>query len=144
MLRLFEEKQPDLAQIHICKFRGRDELRYRLRQQSLLGEFGSTAMQTRDLQKILQRATELCAIGLQAPFVKVLEYEPDENRLMVRTGVGWAPSTIDDVSLAADIGSPAGYAPRRARPYIAPLGEAHPLPNASAVRITASGGPSRC
>jgi len=56
---------------------GRDELRYRLRQQSLLGEFGSTAMQTRDLRKILQRATELCAIGLQAPFVKVLEYEPD-------------------------------------------------------------------
>ena len=89
---------------------GRDELRYRLRQQSLLGEFGSTAMQTRDLQKILQRATELCAIGLQAPFVKVLEYEPDENRLMVRAGVGWAPGTIDAVSLAADIGSPAGYA----------------------------------
>ena len=112
---------------------GRDELRYRLRQQSLLGEFSSTAMQTRDLRKILQRATELCAIGLQAPFVKVLEYEPDENRLMVRAGVGWGPGTIDAVSLAADIGSPAGYAPRRARPYIAPLGEAHPLPNASAV-----------
>jgi hypothetical protein len=89
---------------------GRDELRYRLRQQSLLGEFGSTAMQTRDLQKILQRATELCAMGLQAPFVKVLEYEPDENRLMVRAGVGWGPGTIDAVSLAADIGSPAGYA----------------------------------
>ena len=39
----------------------RDELRYRLRQQSLLGEFGSTAMQTRDFRTILQRATELCA-----------------------------------------------------------------------------------
>jgi two-component sensor histidine kinase len=91
---------------------GRDELRYRLRQQSLLGEFGSTAMQTRDLRKILQRATELCAIGLQAPFVKVLEYEPDDNRLMVRAGVGWAAGTIDAVSLAADIGSPAGYAYR--------------------------------
>ena len=46
---------------------GRDELRYRLRQQSLLGEFGSTAMQTRDLQKILQRATELCASGCRLP-----------------------------------------------------------------------------
>jgi two-component system, sensor histidine kinase PdtaS len=88
----------------------RDELRYRLRQQSLLGEFGSIAMQTRDLRKILQQATELCAIGLQAPFVKVLEYEPDEDHLMVRAGVGWAPGTIDAVSLAADIGSPAGYA----------------------------------
>jgi two-component sensor histidine kinase len=89
---------------------GRDELRYRLRQQSLLGEFGSIAMQTRDFRKILQRATELCAIGLQAPFVKVLEYEADEDRLLVRAGVGWAPGTIDTVSLAADVGSPAGYA----------------------------------
>jgi GAF domain-containing protein len=41
---------------------------------------------------------------------KVLEYEPDENRLMVRAGVGWAPGTIDAISLAADIGPPAGYA----------------------------------
>jgi two-component system, sensor histidine kinase PdtaS len=88
----------------------RNELRYRLQQQSLLGEFGRNAMQTRDFRKILQRATELCAIGLQAPFVKVLEYEPGEKRLVVRAGVGWAPDTIDTVSLAADVGSPAGYA----------------------------------
>ncbi|WP_420738210.1 sensor histidine kinase [Bradyrhizobium japonicum] len=88
----------------------RDELPYRLRQQSLLGEFGRIAMQTRDFGRILQRATELCAQGLQASFAKVLEYEPDQKRLMVRAGVGWAPHTIDIVSLAADIGSPAGYA----------------------------------
>jgi two-component sensor histidine kinase len=88
----------------------RDELPYRLRQQSLLGEFGRFAMQTRDYRQILQRATELCARGLEARFAKVLEYLPDESRLMVRAGVGWAPDTIDVVSLAADMGSPAGYA----------------------------------
>jgi two-component system, sensor histidine kinase PdtaS len=88
----------------------RDELPYRLRQQSLLGEFGRIAMQTRDFRHILQRATELCAQGLQAPLAKVLEFLPDENRLMVRAGVGWAPDTVDIVSLAADLGSPAGYA----------------------------------
>jgi two-component sensor histidine kinase len=88
----------------------RDELPYRLRQQSLLGEFGRIAMQTRDFRRILQRATELCAQGLQARFAKVLEYEPDQKRLMVRAGVGWAPDTIDIVSVAADLGSPAGYA----------------------------------
>lgn len=88
----------------------RDELPYRLRQQSLLGEFGRIAMQTRDYRQILQRATELCSQGLQARFAKVLEYLPDEKRLMVRAGVGWAPGTIDNVSLAADIGSPAGFA----------------------------------
>jgi two-component sensor histidine kinase len=88
----------------------RDELPYRLRQQSLLGEFGRKALQTRDFRQILQRATELCAQGLRAGFAKVLEYLSDEKRLMVRAGVGWAPGTIDIVSLTADIGSPAGYA----------------------------------
>jgi two-component sensor histidine kinase len=88
----------------------RDELPYRLRQQSLLGEFGRFAMQTRDFRQILQRATELCAQGLEARFAKVLEYLAVEKRLMVRAGVGWAPGTIDSVSLAADIESPAGYA----------------------------------
>ncbi|HEY8670476.1 MAG TPA: histidine kinase dimerization/phosphoacceptor domain -containing protein [Terriglobales bacterium] len=101
-----EAKSPPSAPV------SRDELRYRLRQQSLLGEFGRTAMQTRDFRKILQRATELCASGLQAQFAKVLEYEPDEERLVVRAGVGWKPKTIDIVSLAADIGSPAGFAYR--------------------------------
>jgi hypothetical protein len=92
--------------------KGRDELGYRLRQQSLLGEFGRAAMQTRDFRMILQRATELCASGLQAQFAKVLEYQPDEERLLVRAGVGWKEDTIDVVSLAADVGSPAGYSSR--------------------------------
>lgn len=88
----------------------RDELPYRLKQQSLLGDFGRTALQTRDFRQILQRATELCSQGLEARFAKVLEYLPEEHRLMVRAGVGWAPDTIDNASLAADMGSPAGYA----------------------------------
>jgi hypothetical protein len=85
----------------------RDELLYRLRQQSLLGEFGRSALQTRDITKMLQRATELCAQGLEAPFAKALEYMPDEKRLLVRAGVGWPSGTIDHVSLGADVESPA-------------------------------------
>ena len=107
------DREPKLA-APVC----RDELNYRLRQQSLLGEFGRTAMQTRDFRKILQRATELCAKGLQAPYAKVLEYEPDENRLMVRAGIGWPLGTIDVVSLAANVGSPAGYAYRTGKSLI--------------------------
>src|SRR5258708_3072319 len=88
----------------------RDELLYRLRQQSLLGEFARSALQTRDMRQIVQRATELCAQGLEAPFAKVLEYIPDEKRLLIRAGVGWPAGTIDHVSLGADVESPAGYA----------------------------------
>ena len=123
----------------------RNELRYRLRQQSLLGEFGRTAMQTRNFREILQRATELCAIGLEAPFVKVLEYEPDEERLMVRAGVGWAPDTIDAVSLAADIGSPAGYAYQTGVPSFRTTWRRTTASARHACwRITASGALSTC
>jgi two-component sensor histidine kinase len=90
--------------------RSREELPYRLRQQSLLGEFGRSALQTREISQILQRATELCAQGLDAPFAKVLKYMPDEKRLLVCAGVGWAPETIGNVSLGIDMESPAGYA----------------------------------
>jgi two-component system, sensor histidine kinase PdtaS len=88
----------------------RQELPYRLRQQSLLGEFGRIALQTRDVGQILQRATELCAQGLETPFAKVLEYMPEHKRLLVSAGVGWAPETIGQVSLGVDMESPAGYA----------------------------------
>jgi len=88
----------------------RQELPYRLRQQSLLGEFGRLALQTRDIGQILQRATELCAQGLETPFAKVLEYLHDDKRLLVRAGVGWEPEVIGQVSLGVDLESPAGYA----------------------------------
>src|SRR6201996_1228931 len=88
----------------------RDELLYRLRQQSLLGEFGRSALQTRDIGRILQRATELCAQGLDTRFAKVLEYLPNDDRLLVRAGVGWEAGIVGRVSLGLDLESPAGYA----------------------------------
>jgi two-component sensor histidine kinase len=87
-----------------------DELPYRRRQQALLREFGSAALQSRDLRHILQLATELCGRGLGCSYAKALEYVPDEKRLIVRAGIGWPPRTIDHVSLGTDIESPAGFA----------------------------------
>lgn len=87
-----------------------DELLYRRRQQALMREFGTAALQTRDLRSILQQATELSARGLGCSFAKVLEYMPDDKRLMVRAGIGWPPGTVDHISLGADMESPAGFA----------------------------------
>ncbi|MDF3810727.1 MULTISPECIES: histidine kinase dimerization/phosphoacceptor domain -containing protein [Rhodopseudomonas] len=87
-----------------------DELPYRRRQQAILREFGTVALQTRDFRHILQQATELSARGLGCSFAKVLEYLPNEQRLIVRAGIGWPAGTVDHVSLGADIESPAGFA----------------------------------
>ncbi len=95
-----------------------DELPYRLRQQALLGEFGRIALQTRDLDVLLQRATALCATGLEAPFCSILEYMPEENRLLMRAGVGWEEGTVGRASVGADLGSPAGFAYRTGQPML--------------------------
>ncbi|HSH95033.1 MAG TPA: histidine kinase dimerization/phosphoacceptor domain -containing protein [Roseimicrobium sp.] len=87
-----------------------DELPYRRRQQALLREFGTAALQTRDFRQILQNAAELSARGLGCSYAKVLEYLPDDQRLIVRAGIGWPAGTVDRVSLGADIESPAGFA----------------------------------
>lgn len=87
-----------------------DELPYRRRQQAILREFGTVALQTRDFRHILQQATELSARGLGCSYAKVLEYLPSDQRLIVRAGIGWPAGTVDHVSLGTDIESPAGFA----------------------------------
>lgn len=88
----------------------RDELPYRLKQQQLLAEFGRMALRTEDLGSLLQRATELCAQGLETRFCKVLEYSESRNLLLLRAGVGWSEGEIGHVTLGADLESPSGFA----------------------------------
>ncbi|MFC5321400.1 sensor histidine kinase [Bradyrhizobium oligotrophicum] len=88
----------------------RNEIRsYRLMQQSVLAEFGRAALQTRDIHIVLQRATALCAKGLDAPFATALEFVADGTRLLLRAGHGWQGS-IKQLSFVMDSGSPAGRA----------------------------------
>jgi GAF domain-containing protein len=47
-----------------------------------------------------------------------MEYEPDEKRLVVRAGVGWAPGIVGVASVGADLASPAGFALRTGKPVI--------------------------
>jgi PAS domain S-box-containing protein len=94
-----------------------DELAYRLRQQELLAGFGRLALETPDFMSLLQEATRLCAEGLHTRFSKVMEYLPDEDRFIVRVGVGWKPKVIGSLT-GADPESPTGYAFRTGEPVI--------------------------
>jgi two-component sensor histidine kinase len=91
--------------IYLGPLRAEGELRYRLQQQSLLAEFGRAALQTRDVRKMLQLATELCARGVAAPFAEVLEFVPTQGRLVVRASHGRAANSIETL---ADGVSPGG------------------------------------
>ncbi len=89
---------------------GAGQLHYRLRQQSVLAAFGIAALRARDLDPMLQRATELCAEGMRSRFCKFLEYRPDHETLLVRNGVGWGPGVVGSTEMRTDMGSPAGFA----------------------------------
>ena len=81
--------------IFLAAPRVRNELSYRLRQQSLFDEFSRAALRTRDFKTILQRVTKLCARWLGARFAMALEFLPDENRLMACASLGWNPNPVE-------------------------------------------------
>jgi two-component sensor histidine kinase/DNA-binding response OmpR family regulator len=90
----------------------------RIRQQELLAELGVTALQRTGLDELLTRAVQIAADGLKAELCKVLEYIPEENRLLLRAGVGWDPGLIGTTSIGADLASPSGFALRTGKPVI--------------------------
>ena len=95
-----------------------DELTTRLRQQALLAEIGRRALSDMEFDALLEEACRLTALGLDIRFCKVLEFVPDQNRLLVRAGVGWHDGVVGHATLGADLDSPAGYALHTGKPVI--------------------------
>ncbi len=94
------------------------ELKYRLRQQALLTEFGRRALAENDVGLLLNDAVRLSAMGLNTRYCKVLEYEPETNRMRLVAGLGWEPELIGTATVGADLDSPAGYALHMGKPVI--------------------------
>lgn len=90
----------------------------RVRQQQILTELGVLALKGTPFSDLLDHTARLTAEGLAAEFCKVLEFIPDQNRLLVRAGVGWDPGVVGSASIGADLESPAGYALRTGVPVI--------------------------
>jgi signal transduction histidine kinase/CheY-like chemotaxis protein len=95
------------------------DLEYRLRQQALLAELGRRALSVMPLESLLEEAARLVALGMETEFCKVLEYQPENNRLLVRAGVGWGEGVVGEATVGANLESPAGYALHTGKPVIA-------------------------
>ena len=98
-----------------------DELTIRLQQQALLAELGRRALSNLEFDALLTEASRLTALGLNIRFCKVLEYLPDQNRLLVRAGTGWHDGVVGHATVGADLDSPAGYALHTGKPVISNL-----------------------
>jgi two-component sensor histidine kinase len=90
----------------------------RLRQQGLLSALGVTALRGVPLQDLLDEAVRVCADGLNAELCKVLEYQSQESRLLMKAGFGWQEGLVGVASVGADMASPSGYALHTGKPVI--------------------------
>jgi two-component sensor histidine kinase len=93
-------------------------LQQRIRQQEILAELGVVALQGKPFLELLNETVRLTAEGMNAEFCKVLEYIPAENRLLVRSGVGWHEGIVGGATVGADLESPSGFALRTGKPVI--------------------------
>jgi two-component sensor histidine kinase len=93
-------------------------LKLRIRQQEILAELGVFALTRTTFRELLDRTVQFAAQGLESDLCKILEYIPEENRLLLRAGVGWNPGLIDVASVGADLASPSGYALHTGKPVI--------------------------
>jgi two-component sensor histidine kinase len=85
-----------------------DALRLSLQRQGAIARFGTRALAALDLQALLQYAVEEVAMAVDAEYVKILEYRPATQDLLVRAGVGWKEGTVGHETLPVHTRSPPG------------------------------------
>ncbi len=87
-----------------------------LRQQDVLAKFGELALRSDDLEEILQEACHLVGEALGTDLAKVMELQEDGITLLVRSGVGWKPDIVGQVTVRAEEGSSEGHALQTGEP----------------------------
>lgn len=95
----------------------REELTYRLHQQSALADFGRQALEASTPDVLLEAAVRLCCDGMHARFCTAAEFLSDRNAMLMRAGVGWRAGVAGREVLGMD--SPAGLAFRSGAPVVA-------------------------
>ncbi|WP_229583528.1 GAF domain-containing protein [Paracoccus sp. S-4012] len=97
---------------------GRELLEILLQRRKVLAGFADMALQSEDLDEVLQEACRLVAAAMQTKRAKVLEIEPGGGTLFVRAGVGWAPDVVGQVRLSMREHSSETYAIDAGEPVI--------------------------
>ena len=87
----------------------KQELEARVRQQEVVAELSTQALENDDLDALLRDATVAVSATLEADYCKVLETLPVGEELLLREGVGWQEGLVGETAVPTDLGSQAGY-----------------------------------
>ncbi len=79
------------------------------KQQSALAELSQLALQSGELEELLEESVALVTQILRVRYSEVLEYQEAKNRFLLRAGLGWKPGSVGSVTIPAAREYQAGY-----------------------------------
>ncbi|MCG9890264.1 MAG: EAL domain-containing protein [Thermosynechococcaceae cyanobacterium MS004] len=93
-------------------------LQARARQQSAIAQLGQEALAATDLSLLMDRITSIVAENLAVEYSKILEILPENEGLLLCSGVGWQHGLVGEVILAIDADSQTTYILTNQEPVI--------------------------
>jgi PAS domain S-box-containing protein len=97
--------------------RAEEEIALRAAQHAAIAELGRTAVSDASLAQILDTACRLVADTLDVDIASVLELLPEQDRFVVRAGVGWPPGVVG-VAIIERAGTRAGFTMDSGEPFV--------------------------
>lgn len=95
-----------------------DLLAVRAHQQAVVAEIGQLALSGNDLQALFNDAARLVTQTLGVEYSKILELLPDQERLLLRAGVGWKKGLVGKTYVEVGPRSQGGYSLSISQPII--------------------------
>jgi PAS domain S-box-containing protein len=86
-----------------------EDLRARLSQQEAIAWLGEYAIRSKGLNILFSEAVELVARTINVDLVKILQFLPEENEMLLRAGVGWKKGMVGNARVGAGVESHAGF-----------------------------------
>ncbi len=97
----------------------RDQLETRSRQRAAAAELGRLALATTELAALMDEAAKCTVHALEVEYCDILELVPQNNALLLRSGMGWKEGFVGNATVGADTSSQAGYTLTSREPVIA-------------------------
>jgi PAS domain S-box-containing protein len=107
-----------LAAMAITRVRAEELLATRARQQAALASLGQQVLAGADMDTVMQSTVALVAQALDVEYAKVLELLPDDNALLLRSGVGWRDGLVGQATVGIGTESQAGYTLKHDHPVV--------------------------
>ena len=96
-----------------------NEIRRLARLQAVVAELGERALKHTSLLEIVDDVTAQVARTLNLEYCKILEFLPNHEALLLRSGVGWKPGCVGHATVGVGKESQAGYTLLSNEPVIA-------------------------